>query len=196
MTMFVSQHWRSSMPLTLTTPPATEPLTLAEAKLHLKVDTTDDDTLITCLIAAARARAEWHTGRAFITQTWTLHLDAWPECGVIELPLPPLQSVTSIVTTARDNTTTTLDPSLTTVDIAAARIALAENTAPPTNLRSINAIATTFTAGYGDATSVPPDIKQALLALTAAMYANRGELADDLPARALALLAPYRILHL
>ena len=112
------------MPLTLTTPPATEPITLAEANLHLKVDTTDDDSLITRLIAAARARAEWHTGRAFITQTWTLHLDAWPACGIIELPLPPLQSVTSIVTTARDDSATTLDPSLTIVDTAAARIAL------------------------------------------------------------------------
>ena len=184
------------MPLTLTTPPATEPITLAGAKLHLKVATTNDATHITRLIAAARARAEWHTGRAFITQTWTLHLDAWPACGIIELPLPPLQSVTSIVTTARDDSTTTLDPSLTIVDTAAARIALAENIAPPTNLRAINAIAITFTAGYGDATAVPPDIKQAILALTAAMYANRGELAEDLPSQALALLAPYRVLKL
>jgi len=184
------------MPLTLNTPPATEPITLAEAKLHLKVDTADDDTLITRLIAAARARAEWHTGRAFITQSWTLHLDAWPSGGVVELPLPPLQSVASIVTTARDDTTTTLDPSLYTVDTASARIALNENTAPPTNLRAINAIAIAFTAGYGDASTVPPDIKQAILALTAQMYANRGELADELPAQALALLAPYRVLKI
>ena len=62
------------MSLQLITPPAIEPVTLAEAKAHLKVDTTDDDTLITSLIAAARARAEWHTRRAFITQGWMLWL--------------------------------------------------------------------------------------------------------------------------
>ncbi|MBL6853133.1 MAG: phage head-tail connector protein [Alphaproteobacteria bacterium] len=186
------------MPLTLNTPPAAEPVTLAEAKLHLRVDTTDDDTLITRLIAATRARAEWHTGRAFVTQGWTLHLDAWPLDGVIELPLPPLQSVTSIVTTARDDTTTTLDPGLTIVDTASApaRIALAENTAPPTNLRAINGIAVTFTAGYGDASTVPAPIKEAILDLTAAMYTNRGDLPEELPFDALALLAPYRILKI
>ena len=186
------------MPLTLNTPPAAEPVTLAEAKLHLKVDTADDDALITRLIAAARARAEWHTGRAFVTQTWTLHLDTWPCDGVIELPLPPLQAVASIVTTARDGSTTTLDPSRYTVDIASApaRIALAANTAPPTNLRRINAIAITFTAGYGDATEVPASIKEAILDLTGQMYANRGELPEELPLDALALLAPYRILKL
>jgi len=186
------------MPLTLNTPPAAEPVTLAEAKLHLKVDTADDDTLITRLIAAARARAEWHTGRAFVSQGWTLHLDAWPCDGVIEIPLPPLQSVSSIVTTARDDTTATLDPSLYTVDAASApaRIALAANTAPPTNLRRIDAIAITFTAGYGDAIAVPAPIKEAILDLTAAMYENRGELPEELPFDALALLAPYRILKL
>jgi uncharacterized phiE125 gp8 family phage protein len=186
------------MPLTLNTPPATEPVTLAEAKLHLKVDTTDDDTLITRLIAAARARGEWHTGRAFVTQGWTLHLDAWPCDGIVEVPLPPLQAVTSIVTSARDGTTTTLDPSRYIVDTASApaRIALAANTVPPINLRAINAIAIPFIAGYGDASAVPAPIKEAILDLTAAMYTNRGELPEDLPLDALALLAPYRILKL
>lgn len=186
------------MPLALNTPPAAEPVTLAEAKLHLKVDTADDDTLITRLIAAARARAEWHTGRAFVTQGWTLHLDCWPGTGVIELPLPPLQSVSSIVTTARDGSTATLSPALYTVDTASApaRIALAANTAPPTNLRAIDAIAIAFTAGYGDATTVPPAIKEAILDLAAAMYANRGDLPEELPLDALALLAPYRILKI
>ena len=89
------------MPLTLTTPPAVEPVTLAEAKAHLKIDTTDDDALITALIPAARARAEWHTGRALVTQGWTLWLDAWPD--IIAIPLPPLQAVASVTVYARDD---------------------------------------------------------------------------------------------
>jgi hypothetical protein len=69
-----------SMSLQLNTPPATEPVTLAQAKAWLKVETDDEDALIAALIPAARARAEWHTGRAFVTQGWTLWLDRVGDC--------------------------------------------------------------------------------------------------------------------
>jgi len=72
------------MSLQLLSPPAIEPVTLSDAKLHLKVDVADDDALITRLLAAARARAEWHTGRAFITQSWIQWIDRWPACAVAE----------------------------------------------------------------------------------------------------------------
>src|SRR5581483_2355238 len=143
-------------------------------------------------------RAEWHTGRAFITQGWTYWLDAWPLCRAIEIPLPPLIGVSSVTLYARDDSTSTLSPSLYTVDAASApaRLALRPDTAPPTNLRAINAIAIAFPARYGDATAVPPAIKQAILELVAHLYEHRGEAPGDLPAPALALLAPWRVLHL
>ncbi len=53
------------------TPPATEPVSLSEAKLHLKVDTSADDTLISALIAAALQHLERHCNSAFVTQTIT-----------------------------------------------------------------------------------------------------------------------------
>src|SRR6185503_18504563 len=87
---------RFGMSLQLITPPLIEPVTLADAKLHLKVDTSDDDALIARLITAARASAEWHTGRALNTQGWILWLDCWPQCGVIEIPLSPLQRVSTV----------------------------------------------------------------------------------------------------
>ena len=108
------------MSLTLLTPPAAEPVTLAEAKAHLKVDTTADDALISSLITGARARAEWHSGRAFVTQSWTLWLDAWPQNGLIEIPLPPLQSVTQVRLHAPDDASSVLDPSAYQVDAASA----------------------------------------------------------------------------
>ena len=134
------------MSLQLISPPAIEPVTLDEAKAHLKVDTTDDDTLITSLIAAARIRAEWLTRRAFITQSWMLWRDRWP-CHRFEIPLPPLQNLTSITTYALDDTATVLDPALYRVDAAAvpARVAWTETTVPPTNLRNLNALAIAFT---------------------------------------------------
>jgi uncharacterized phiE125 gp8 family phage protein len=122
------------MPLQLITPPAVEPVTLADARLHLKVDTTDDDALITRLITAARARAEWHTGRALNTQRWILWLDAWPPRGIIEIPLPSLQSVTSVTVYAPDDSATMLDPATYQVDAesAPARLTLKSTMSPPT----------------------------------------------------------------
>lgn len=66
------------MPLQLVTPPAGEPVSLAEAKQHLRVDGDDDDLLIGSLIAAARQAAETQTGRQLITARWKLVLDAFP----------------------------------------------------------------------------------------------------------------------
>ena len=183
------------MPLELTTPPTTEPVTLAEAKLHLKLDTADDDALVTTLITAARARAEWHTGRALITQGWTLWLDTWP--GIVTLPLPPLQSVTSVTAYARDDTASIVDPASTIVDHAANRLARKQSCAPPSDLRRINAVAIAFTAGYGAAaTDVPAPLREAILELIAFLYENRGEAPAELPVDCLALLAPYRNLKL
>ena len=186
------------MPLELITPPALEPVTLADARAHLKVDVSDDDALIARLIAAARARAEWHTGRALITQSWRLWLDTWPCSGVIELPLPPLQSVASVTAYAPDDTTTVLDPATYQVDAASspARLTLRATVSPPTDLRALNAVAIEFTAGYGDnASDVPPPIVEAILELVAFAYENRGEAPAELPLDCLALLAPYRVIH-
>ena len=187
------------MSLTLNTPPAAEPVTLDEAKAHLKVDTSDDDALIASLITAARARAEWHTGRAMMTQSWTLWLDAWPSGGIVEIPLPPLQSVTQVQTYALDDTMSVLDPSLYQVDVASApaRLALKGIFAPPlANLRAIDAVAVEFTAGYGDASAVPQPIKQAILMTIADLCSHRGDEAALVGPQAQALLAPYRIFRL
>ena len=64
--------------LKLVTPPATEPVTLAELKAWAKIDTDADDALITSLLAAARQAAEDYTRRSFITQSWRLTLDLEP----------------------------------------------------------------------------------------------------------------------
>ena len=82
------------MSLKLKTAPAIEPVTFEEAKNFIKVDTGDDNTLISSLISAARESIEKETGQVLITQTWQMFLDyASPE---IRIPRPPLQSVSSI----------------------------------------------------------------------------------------------------
>jgi hypothetical protein len=92
------------VPIKLNTAPAVEPVTLAEAKLHLRVDFTDDDTLITMLIGAARVAAENICRRAFVTQKWDLYLDAFPRqnfYGVLPGYAPLDQFVPSVLQAQR-----------------------------------------------------------------------------------------------
>ena len=174
------------MSLQLNTPPAAEPVTLDQAKAWLRVESgADEDALIAALIPAARARAEWHTGRAFVTQSWTLWLDRAGPC--IEIPLAPLQSVTSVTLYASDGTPSVLDGGAYTV--ADQRLLLA---AAPTSLRPADGVAVAFTCGYGDAADVPAPIASAILLLVAQLYEHRGGDAAPMPDSALALLAPYR----
>ena len=180
------------MSLQLNTLPAAEPVTLAQAKAWLRVESgADEDDLIAALIPAARARAEWHTGRAFVTQGWTLWLDR--PAPVIEIPLPPLQAVASVTLYAPDGSATVLGSGDYSADLAGSRLLL---NAVPLALRATNAVAIAFTAGYGDAADAPPAIAQAILQIVAALYEHRGGDAAPNPDSALALLAPYRALHL
>jgi uncharacterized phiE125 gp8 family phage protein len=91
----------------LITAPKTEPISLVEAKLHLRVTTNDDDTLISSLIKAARQSAENFTNRALASQVLELILDDFPEKEII-LPKPPVETVTSIKYTDCEGVESTL----------------------------------------------------------------------------------------
>jgi uncharacterized phiE125 gp8 family phage protein len=79
----------------LIAPPTTEPITLAEAKLNLRVDFTDDDARITRHIVEAREWVEWRIQQKIAVATWEIALDAFPT-SEIELTLSPVNSVTSV----------------------------------------------------------------------------------------------------
>lgn len=180
------------MSLQLNTPPAAEPVTLDQAKAWLRVESgSDEDALITALITASRARCEWHTGRAFITQHWTLWLDRAALC--IDVPLPPLQAVASVTLYAPDGSATVMSTGDYTVDLAGSRVLLKSM---PLNLRATNAVAIAFAAGYGAAGDVPGAVASAILQIVAALYEHRGGDTVPTPDNALALLAPYRIVKI
>src|SRR3954469_24916091 len=77
----------------LLTPPAVEPVTLADAQAYLRVDHSDDDAVISALIAGARSHIEAQTKRALITQTWRLIRDGWPPDGRVAVVPAPLRSL-------------------------------------------------------------------------------------------------------
>jgi len=172
------------MKLVLKTPPAIEPITKTEAKIHLRlaVDavgaaayTTEDD-LLDRLIETARVQAEQETGRRLITQTWEYYLDAWPD-GDVVIPYPPLQSATI---TYRLEGDAGYDNSFTGFDTDTAsepgRLVLQPGESWPTCvLYPDRPIKVTYVAGYGDsADDVPGPILSAMLLKISDLYEHRG----------------------
>lgn len=154
---------------------ASEPLTASEAKLHCRVDTSDEDALFTRFIAAARKLVEKNLRRQLITATWTLTLDDWPSDG-IRIEVCPLIAVSSITYLDTNGTQQTLASSIYRVDTRSepGRITLEWGESMPA-LRGVeNQITVTFTAGYGSSSSdVPETIKTAMLMLIGHWYDNR-----------------------
>lgn len=158
------------------TAPAVEPVTLTEAKAHLRVDHTDEDTLITALIPAARQLAEMHSRRAFVTRTLDAALDDWPYDDVIELAYPPLASVTSItyLDDAGDSHTMSSDDYFVDTISQPGRICLADDANwPAETLRRRAAITIRYVCGYGLAAAVPQNYKAAILLLIGHLFENR-----------------------
>jgi len=159
----------------VTSGPAVEPVSLAEAKLHCKIDLTDDDALVSALIVTAARWCEARIGQQFITATRSLTLDGIP-FGEITLPYPPLQSVSSITYVDSAGTTQTWSSSLYDVDnkTKPGRVRPKWGEVWPSIREQMNAVTVTYTCGYGTAsTDVPAAVKQAMLLLIGHWYENR-----------------------
>lgn len=177
--------------------PAEEPLSLEEARAHLRLETTDDDALLGVLVAAARGAVEDHLGRTLVTQSWRLWRDAWPLGPEIPLPRPPLQAVIAVAVLGPDGQETPVPPAAYLVDRHAdpGRLIM-RSRIPPAPLREVNALRIDFAAGYGEAAAVPLPIRHAVRLLVAHWYERReppeAPVAEGLPGPVTTLLAPYR----
>lgn len=163
----------------LITPPAIEPVSLEEAKLHCRIGGDDENSKIEAIVKAARQAVEcgesWSLERTLITTTWRVTLDRFSNCP-IELPRPPLLGVTSIVYRDVNGDEQTIDDSVYRVDSDATpgRVLLAPNHAWPPTENQVGAVRITYTAGYGAlAADVPESIRQAILLLVGDLYARR-----------------------
>lgn len=164
------------MAIQRTTPPVAEPVTLAQAKVHLKEDLvdTDNDAYITGLIAAARQDCEGRIGRTLITSGWTLTLDAFPAC--IALPMPNALAVASVSYVDTYGAAQVLPNTDYLVDVKSqpGRIVPAYGLTWPATRAQINAVTVAYTAGYGPAASdVPAPLKQWILLALGDMYERR-----------------------
>ncbi len=171
--------------------PAVEPVSLSEAKAHMRVDMADEDTLIGTLIVAARVAAETEIRRVMISQSWRAFIEIWPAEG-IGLPVQPALSVEAVRAIDGDGVATVLDSADYTFDVADGTVDL------------VNPIAGTahyevdFTAGYGaTGTDVPEPLRQAILMLATHWFEHRSAVTDTddgarTPLGYRELVAPYR----
>ena len=175
----------SSVVLNRTVAPVAEPITLNEAKDHLRVTHALEDTLVTSLIMAAREQIEdTYLKRSLLLQTWEYCLDAWPAQGFIRLPRPPLQALTSVNYLDQQGVSSPLDPTSFVTDTRSepGRVVLLPNCSWPTvSLYSVNPIRILYVAGYTQAALVPEVAKQAIKLLLSNLYIHRDD--EDAPGR-------------
>ncbi|SDX45168.1 phage conserved hypothetical protein, phiE125 gp8 family [Marininema mesophilum] len=179
------------------TPPKEEPLTLEEAKAHLRIDGNDEDSHISGLIGAAREHAESITQRAFLTQTHQLSLNGCPDEALL-LPKPPIQLVQKLQY---------IDPLGKAQILKEGADFWTDSTTEPSRIVPIagwpatasrpGAVVIDFVSGYGESNDVPQPIKQAMLLMIGHWYEHREAVSETsmttLPLAVDALLNPYRI---
>jgi len=181
-----------------TVDPTSEPVTLSEAKLHSRVTATDDDTLITDLIVAARESVEDYTGRSIMPQTWVLYGEKL-EGDDIELPHPPLASITSITYLDANGTRQTLADTEYDIRTSTNQVELGWGKFWPIVREQHESVQITYVTGYSDV--VPQPLKQAILLMIGHWYENRESVVIanannsviDLPFGVESLLAFYRV---
>lgn len=163
------------MKYTTTSAPASEPITLTEAKAQLRVDGTDEDTLIGDLIAAVREKFEDETGRALVARDVTVYWDDWPTDNSLSLPLYPALGVSHVKYTDEDGVEQTVSTSDYTVDLIgqSPRIVLKPDADTPSVGDYPNAVQVLYAAGASD---VPASAKQAMLLWLTMLYEQRSDM--------------------
>ncbi|KQZ12405.1 hypothetical protein ASD50_11620 [Mesorhizobium sp. Root552] len=179
-----------------TVAPANMPVSLSEAKAHLRVEHDDQDDLITAQIKAATAWLDGYAGllgRALITQTWQQEFGRFADR--LPLPVSPVIAIVSVSYFDAGNVQQVLDPGLYDLfaDARGAHVALRPGQSWPASFRRTDAVSVTFTAGYGAAADVPEPIRQAILLIVQRLFDGADTEIDSAIERTVhALIAPYR----
>ena len=187
------------MALVMTSGPASEPVTVAEAKAHMRIDGTVEDVLIASLIVTSRL----HVDLALINQSWTLILDRWPPGPEVDIPLAPLQAVNAVKVKNSAGVPSTVSPTNYLVDLASKPPRIVWNNAARADPGvPAGGIEIEFAAGFGaSAANVPAPLKHAVLMLTAHWYEHRdaneiGASAARIPDAISDLIQPFRKIRL
>lgn len=180
------------------TPPASEPLTLAEVKEFLRVDHSDDDATLAIFIAAARQLCESYTRLALMPTTFEEYFDDFPQYtgtykDEIRLSRSPVSAVTYVKYIDGNETTITASASDYKTDLISQPARISPDNGWFGTYETINAVFIRYVAGYANAASVPAPLKHGMLLVIGDMYENRTDSVKRLPTAAEYLWNPYRV---
>lgn len=187
-------------------------ISTADMKTFLRVDTDADDAVIAAYVSTATEAVKQYLRLAVLTETFVFKADGFSVLGAddrmlslgpgvhtasvpyilgggetLDVPFPPLQSVTSIVTYDRGNNASTYSNTKYQVDLQSGRIYLNEGEVWPSDLRAQDAVQVTYVAGYGSG-SIPDPILQAIRSYVEQLYDG----CEGMTAEIKRMLSPYR----
>lgn len=178
--------------------PSSEPVTVDELKEFARIDGSDEDTLLESLIKAVRQAMELYLNRTLITTQYKLLMDYWPGWEV-GLPMPPLQSISSVKLLDEDGTETDYDSDnyFVVTESIPGQLILKNSVSPPFNSNRYKfGYEIKFLAGYGDdSTDVPDAILNAIKQWCTMIYESRAEITEP-PEQIKASLSLYRVLNI
>lgn len=172
-------------------------MTRADVKAHLRIDTTDEDTIVDSYIAAAVARLDgWSgvLGRCLVHQHWRASFYEWPTDGKLRLPLAPATSIVSVRYTDEANiqqTVSSTNYTLATDDLGPYVRLSSTYILPALYAERDDVVRVEYAAGYGAAAAVPAPIKTAILFHCQALYERESDVRDRLMAAHDALVSPF-----
>lgn len=157
--------------VTVVTPAATEPITLAQAKSHLRIDHSDDDTYLSLCITASRIFFEKMCEITISQTTLKLSLDDFED--VLYLPKGPIQSVTEIEYYDSNNTLQNVADWQEDIASGPARLMPLLDESWPEISGVMNAVQITYVAGFVNAAAVPELLKAGIKFYVGHLYENR-----------------------
>lgn len=163
----------------VTAEPATEPVTLTELANHVRNEVGNleaESGNIDLNLKAARTNIERLTGRALITRTQRLSIEDWLPYE-IAVPDPPLIAVSSFAYTDTNGDAQTLtentDFIVNTEQEPGIIKAHRDVSWPSLQTGIYRAAQITYTCGYGAASDVPAELRQAILLMAGHWYKFR-----------------------
>ncbi len=189
--------------LSVITEPTEYPVTVSEIKEFARIDGNDEDSILETFLSGVVNNVENYLGRALITRTYKLIMDEWNQ-REIELMYPPLISVSSVNTVDESNVETVYDSDYYYVitESIPGRLIIKKDSDMPTNTeRDYAGFNIKYIAGYGSASSVPKQIKIAIMQWVTMIYEKRSMTSNEVlenepPPEVAKILRPFRIIKL
>jgi uncharacterized phiE125 gp8 family phage protein len=182
----------------IVTPPASEPLTLAEVKEFLRVDHSDDDVTLAIFITAARQLCESYTRMALLPTTFEEYFDDFPQYSgdykdEIRLSRSPVSAVTYVKYIDGNETTITANAADYKIDTISRPARISPDNGWFGTYETINAVFVRYVAGFANAAAVPAPLKHGMMLVIGDMYENRTDSVKRLPTASEYLWNPYRV---